>query len=286
MKISMGVRLIVVLSFSLMTHGYCQGVKVPDLFDNGPNPVEKIKLEANEIASLLLQESVIDVSSAAIMTGGCQSVEGNYTVEVSADGAINKPGTNFVKIGSAENPEPIVLNATIDDFRDFFGQTFAITQAKKNKLNDTLISEYSSALSVDHGFTLLSMAGSANVAGQNHGNIPYRSVLIKNFYEEHLPGNSGSYVQGWGAHSLSKSGYPANKAWVRVKALRSNGQIKHAVFLSEWLTGVSACRIVINSTALSEKCNTEECRKNLVFKGTMAITKPSLYGKESKDFAF
>lgn len=285
MKINLAIAL-AIFSFSLITPATSDTAKVPSIFNDGPAEPARIKLEANETASLMLLESVMDISSSAVLAGGCQSVEGNYSIEISADGAINKPETNIVKISSIGNPEPLTLNSIIETPVTFSGQSFTIIQNKNAKLKDTLISKYSATLSVNYDLTLLTMQSRANIHGQNNNDTPYQNMLIKSFYEEQPPGNPFRYLQGWGSESLSISGYPANLAWIRLKSLKEAGQIKRLVLQTDRLIGESICRVRIDSTVEPQKDNNQESQKILILRGGMAISKPMRIEDDSKIFEF
>ena len=51
-------------------------VAVPDLFENGPEALAAMKLESDEITSLMLLESVMDISSTAVLASSCHVIEG------------------------------------------------------------------------------------------------------------------------------------------------------------------------------------------------------------------
>lgn len=286
MTTNMATALTVILSFTSTVQASSAAVKAPKLFDNGPAAVTEIKLEANQVAALMLLEAVLDASSAAVLAGGCQAVAADYAIEVNADGAINKPESNFAKISSSENPEPIVFNATIEERRDFFGQNFNIVQPQKSKLKHTPISEYSANLTVNHELTLLSLYSKSNIQGQNNNANPHQNLLIKNLYQAQAQDNPNLYLYGWGGESLSIAGYPANLAWVRFKALTTGGQFKRLVLLADRVIGASACRIVIDSGADTGAGNDKTGRKSLSLKGNMAITRTFHYEEDLKEFAF
>lgn len=285
MKINMEMIFLAIMGFSLMAESSSVSVKVPSLYDNGPKDVSAINLDPNEITIIMLLESVMDISSSAILAGGCQSFEDSYSIEISADGNINSAETNFAKISSPKSEDPLVLNSIIEAPIDFFGQNFTISQTKKNKLKDTLISDYSATLTVNHGLTLLSMHSKSNIQGQNHSVIPYQNLVNKNVYIETPQDNSSIYINGWGVRSLSSVGYPANLDWIRFKALRTGGQLIRLVLQADRLVGASACRILIDSAVESDKTN-KESKKHLVFKGNMVVSKPLRYEEEPAVFAF
>ncbi len=274
------VVLIVTLSFSVINQASSKELKAPSMFDNGPAVITAIKLEADEVVSLVLLESVISLARLAVLADGCQAVEGNYSIELTADGARNKPETNVAKIISSENSELIVLNATIEEPDSYLGQNIKIHQSKKSKLKETLFSEYTSVAIINRELTLLSMQSNANIFGQNKALIPYQNLLIKHFYLEQKPGKKKQYIMGWGEASLSKAGFPSNQFWVRFKALKANGGLKRVVFQEDQLVGPSACRIVIDSTVDIKKENKKEMQKIFVLKGVMIIRSQS-YKKDA-----
>jgi hypothetical protein len=274
------------LCFSLNTQASSSLVAVPDLFENGPVALAAIKLESVEITSLMLLQSVMDISSSAVLANSCQAVEGIYPIEISADGALNRPETNFGKINSSGNTEPLVFSATMEAANSFHGQNITIRQTKNGKLKETLIQEYSSVAAVNRELTLLTMHSNANVSGQNNTLIPHQNLLIKHFYEEQKPDNQNQYILGWGAASLSKTGFPLNLAWLRFKALKTNGQLKRVVLQEDRLIGNSSCRILIDSAAEIKKDNEKENQKNVVLKGLMTITRPQSIEDNTVAFEF
>ncbi|MCQ8180829.1 hypothetical protein NP603_06900 [Methylomonas sp. SURF-1] len=286
MTINIATAITVILSFAAMSQAFAETVKAPSLFANGVAEITDIKLEANEISALMLLEGVLDISSAAVLAGGCQSVEAHYAIEVNADGAVNKPESNSAKISSSENPVPLLFNATIEQRRDFFGQNFNIVQTQKSKLKDTPISEYSANLTVNHELTLLSLYSKSNIQGQNNNANAHQNLLIKNFYQEQAPDNPNLYLYGWGAESSSIAGYPANLAWIRLKALRTQGQFKRLALLADRLLGASACRIAIDSSVEPKVGNEKGNPGSLTLKGSMVITRASGHEEDLKEFAF
>ncbi|MDO8940067.1 MAG: hypothetical protein Q7U98_12990 [Methylicorpusculum sp.] len=263
-----------ILSFSLSTQASARLVAAPDLFENGPVALAAIKLESDEITSLMLLESVIDISSSAVLANSCQTLEGIYPIEISADGALNKPETNFGKISSSENTEPLVLNATMEADNSFHGQNINIRQTKNGKLKEILIQEYSSVVTVNRELTLLSIHSNANVSGQNNTLMPHQNLLIKHFYDEQKPDNQNQYILGWGAASLSKTGFPLNLAWLRFKALKASGKLKRVILQEDRLIGNSPCRILIEGVAEIKKDNEKKNQQNIAIKGVMTISRP------------
>lgn len=286
MKITLPIVFTAILSFSLVTQASSEPVKVPGMFDNGPAAITAIGLETNAIASLMLLESVMDISNSVILASGCQSVEGNYSIEISADGAINKPETNVVKITSPGNSEPLVLNAILETPDSFLGQNIKIHQVKNSKLKETLISEYSAVATVNRELTLLSMYSSVKAQGQNNNLIPHQNILLKQFYEEQKPDNKNQYILGWGSTSLSKAGFPVNLAWARFKAQKADGQLKRVVLQDDRLIGASSCRILIDSAAEITKDTEKENQKNIALKGVMTIIKPESHENNPVAFEF
>jgi hypothetical protein len=263
-----------VLCFSLNTQASSSLVAVPDLFDNGPAALAAIKLESDEISSLMLLESVMDISSSAALASSCQALEGIYPIEIFADGALNRPETNFVKISSTGNTEPLFFNATLEAANSFHGQNITIRQTKNGKLKETLIQEYSSIAAVNRELALLTMHSNASISGQNNTQIPHQNLLIKHFYEEQKPDNQNQYVLGWGSASLSKAGFPHNLVWVRFKALKASGQLKRVILQEDRLIGNSPCRILIDGVAEFKKDNEKENQQNIAIKGVMTISRP------------
>ncbi len=288
MMFTLSILFAVILSFSQIAQASSEPVKVPSIYDDGPGPapIAAIKLESDEIASLMLLESVMDISSSAVLAGSCQSAEGSYSIEIFADGAINKPETNIVKITSPGNSEPLVLNAIIEAPDSFIGQNINILQAKNSKLKETLLSEYSGVATVNRELTLLSMHSRTLAQGQNNNLISYQGLLIKHFYEEQKPDNKNQYILGWGSASLSKEDFPANQFWVRFKALKVHGELKRMVLQEDRLIGTSSCRILIDSAAEIKKDNEIENRNNVVLKGIMTITRSQSYEDNPLAFEF
>ena len=265
--------LIVILNFNMMAQAFSKALKTPSMFDNGPAAITAIKLKADEMASLVLLEGVISLASLAVLADGCQLVEGNYSIEVTADGAINKPETNVAKIISPGSSELLILKATIEAPVSYLGQNIKIRQAKKSKLKETLMSEYTSVASINRELTLLSIHSNANILGQNKTLNPYQNVLIKHFYQEQNLDNKNQYILGWGSASSSKASFPVNQFWVRFKALKTNGELKRLVLQEDRLVGASSCRIVIDSTVEIKKESEKEKQKSIVLKGMMMITR-------------
>ena len=273
MKILLPLLFATTLSYSLITQADLEPLKAPSLFDKGPAAMTAINLKTEELTSLILLNSAVDLAKSAALATGCESVEGSYSIEVITDGAINKPEANAIKIASPGKTEPLILNAIAEEPDSFHGQAFTIRQAKNSKLKETLISEYSGTANINRELTLLSMQGSANVLGQNNTPSPYLNLRLKHFYEEPNSDNS-LYLSGWGFASLSKEGFPVNKFWVRSKALKSDGQLKRVVLQEDLLIGFSSCRIVIDSaTDIKKKTDEQEKQKSFAFKGTMTISK-------------
>lgn len=288
MKFTLLIIAAVLLSYSLMIQAASKSVKAPALFQNGPAAITAIKLESHEVASLMLLESISDIASSAVLANGCQSATGNYSFEISADGAINKPENNIVNISSPGSSEPLVLNATLEekDSFSFLGQKTNIRQTKNGKLKETLIQEYSSVATSNREFSLLSMQSHANVSGQNNTLIPHQNILLKHFYEESSADKQNQYILGWGSTSASKSDYPANLDWIRFKALKANGHIKRVVILRDQLIGTFTCRILIDSSAEVKQNNDKEIQKKVVLKGVMTITVPLNYEDNPVAFEF
>lgn len=286
MKFTLLLIATVFMSFSLITQAASKSVKVPALFQNGPAAITAIKLESHEITSLMLLESISDIASSAVLAGGCSFAEGNYSFEISADGAINKPENNIVKISSPGNSEPLVLYATLEAANSFHGQNINIRQTKNGKLKETLIQEYFSAATVNREFSLLSMQSHANVSGQNNTLIPHQNILLKHFYEEPTADNQHQYILGWGSASSSQSDYPVNLDWIRFKALKESGQLRRVALQKDHLKGASTCRILIDSTAEVNTDNEKEIQKKVVLKGVMAITVPLNYELNPVAFEF
>ncbi|WP_404360114.1 hypothetical protein [Methylotuvimicrobium sp. KM1] len=273
MKLSPLILFATTLGYSLITQADGGPLKAPSLFDKGPAAMTAINLKTEELTSLMLLDSAMDIAKSAALATGCESVEGDYSIEISADGAINKPVTNVIKIVSPGKSDPLILNAIAEEPDAFLGQVFTIKQAKNNKLKETLISEFSGTAHINRELTLLSIQGSAIVLGQNNTPSPYPYFRLKHFYEEPKSDNS-QYLSGWGLASLSKEGFPVNKFWVRSKALKTDGQLKRVVLQEDLLIGFSACRIVIDSaTDIKKKTDKQEKQKSFAFKGTMTISK-------------
>lgn len=273
MKISLPILFATTLGYSLITQADGGPLKAPSLFDKGPAAMTAINLKTEELTSLMLLDSAMDIAKSAALATGCESVEGDYSIEISTDGAINKPVSNVIKIVSPGKSDPLILNALAEEPDAFLGQVFTIQQAKNNKLKETLISEFSGTAHINRELSLLSIQGSAIVLGQNNTPSPYRHFRLKHFYEEPKSDNS-QYLSGWGFASLSKEGFPVNKFWVRSKALKTDGQLKRVVLQEDLLIGFSACRIVIDSTTdIKKKTDEQEKQKSFAFKGTMTISK-------------
>ncbi len=273
MKISPLILFATTLGYSLISQADEETLKAPSLFEKGPAAMTAINLKTEELTSLMLLDSAIDLAKSAALATGCESVEGDYSIEVSADGAINKPETNVIKIVSPGKTEPLILNAIAEEPDSFHGQVFTIHQAKISKLKETLISEFSGSAHINRELTLLSIQGSAIVLGQNNTPSPYLNLRLKHFYEEPKSVNN-QYLSGWGFASLSKEGFPVNKFWVRSKALKTDGQLKRVVLQEDLLIGFSACRIVIDiATDIKKKSDEQEKQKSFAFKGTMTISK-------------
>ena len=286
MKFTLLIIATVFLSFSLITQAASKSVKVPALFQNGPAAIIAIKLESHEIASLMLLESVSDIASSTVLAGGCSLAEGNYSFEISADGEINKPENNIVKISSPGNSEPLVLYATLESANSFHGQNINIRQTKNGKLKETLIQEYSSVATVNGELILLSMHSNANISGQNNTLMPHQNLLLKHFYEEQITNMQQQYILGWGSASSSHEDYPVNLDWIRFKALKESGQLRRVALQKDHLKGASTCRILIDSTAEFKTDNEKEIQKKVVLKGVMAITAPLNYELNPVAFEF
>ena len=272
MKFTLLIIFAATLSSSLISHA-SPDIKIPSMFNDGPAAaITAIKLKTSEIASIALLESVMEVASLASLAGNCQSAEGNYSIELTTDGAINKPENNVVKITSPKNSEPLILNAIIETPDSFRGQNINIRQTKNSKIKETLISGYSGVATVNRELTLLNMHSNAKVLGQNNTLTPHQNLLTKHFYEEQKPNSKKQYILGWGVSSLSKAGFPINQFWVKFKALKADGQLKRVLLQKDRLVGASFCRIVIDGTTDTKK-DTEKEQQNFVLKGTMTITK-------------
>ena len=273
MKIPLPILFATTLGYSLITQADLEPLKAPSMFDQGPASMVAINLKNEELISLILLDGAIDLAKSAALATGCESVEGDYSIEITADGATNKPETNAIKIVSPGKTEPLILNAIAEEPDSFHGQIFTIQQTKKSQLKETLISEYSGTAHINRELTLLSIQGSANVLGQINTPSSYLNLRLKHFYEEPKSDNS-QYLSGWGFASLSKEGFPVNKFWVRSKALKTDGQLKRIVLQEDLLIGFSACRIVIDSaTDIKKKTDEQEKQKSFAFKGTMTISK-------------
>jgi hypothetical protein len=259
------------LSFSLITQAFSD-VKVPSMFNSGPAALTPIKLKSNEITSLVLLESVMEIASLASLAGSCQATEGNYSIALTTDGAINKPKTNVVKITTPGNSEPLILNAIIDTPDTFRGQTINVRQARNSKLKETLISEYSGSATVNRELTLLTMLSKAKASGQNNQLVPYQNLLVKHFYQEQKADNKKQYILGWGLISLSKADFPVSQFWVQFKALKAKGQLNRVLLQQDRIVGTSFCRIIIDGTSVTKKETEKEKQKNFVLKGSMTIT--------------
>ena len=286
MKRNLPIVFVVTLSLGLNTQAATDLLDAPPLFSDGPRSPTVIKLEPNEIASLMLLEGLMDISSTAALANDCQSTEGKYSIEISADGAINTPETNTGKISSPGNSEPLVLNATMEAPDSFFGQHINIRQTKTSKLKETQISEYSSVATLNHELTLLSMDSKANILGRNNIPLPHQNLLIKDFYEEQKPDQQNEYILGWGSASLSKASFPTNLGWLLLKALKASGRLSRAVLEENRLIGTSSCRIVIDTSAETKTDNEKVDQKKIVLKGVMTITTPKTYKDNSGAFEF
>ncbi|MBU2572098.1 MAG: hypothetical protein KJ725_19140 [Gammaproteobacteria bacterium] len=273
MKISLPILFATTLGYSLIAQADLVPLKAPSMFDKGPAAMTAINLNNEEQISLILLDSALDLAKSAALATGCESVEGDYSVEVTVEGVNNKPKTNAIKIVSPGKTEPLILNAIAEEPDSFHGKVFTINQAKSSKLKETLISEFSGSAHINRELTLLSIQSSAIVLGQNNISSPYLNLRLKHFYEEPKSDNR-QYLSGWGFASLSKEGFPVNKFWVRSKALKTDGQLKRVVLQEDLLIGFSACRIVIDSaTDIKKKTDEQEKQKSFAFKGTMTISK-------------
>lgn len=281
MRLIFSILFVMFLSCGPLTEAAPELPSAPGMLAAGPPPeITKINLKAEEITGLVLLESVADIASSASLAGGCRLLEGSYSIEITADGAVNKPEGNVAKISSPGNPQPLILNGTAEAPDSFRGQIIHIHQAKKNKLKEKVISDYSGAATVNRELTLLTLQSETKAAGQNGSSRPYQSFLIKNFYEAQKSDGS-NYLLAWGLASSSRENFPVNKFWAQFKALKANGQLKRVLLQKDLLVGASACRILLDA-AVDSAGNKEKNKDkdpegsrpaNLTLKGVMAISK-------------
>ncbi len=286
MKINVAFVLAAILSCCLNTQASSLSVKVPSQFDNGPAAISALKLESNELAIFMLLEGVMDISSSAVLASGCHSVEANYPIELISDGGINKPETNAAKITSPSSSEHLILNAILEEPYSHIGQNINIRQVTNSKLKETHISEYAGVVTVNQELTLLSMHSNVKIPGQNNTMTPHHNIIIKNFYEEKIANTNNQYILGWGLVSLSKSGFPINKYWIRFKALRINGQLKRVVMREDQLLGTSPCQILVDSSAEINNNNQNVNNKNIVLRGNLNILRPNIREDRALIFDF
>jgi hypothetical protein len=273
MKYKFPLLLTVILSFSLNSEANGEPEKVPGIFNEGPAVISAIKLKTDEVAVLVLSENVMGLLSSAALAGSCESVEGKYAIVINADGVVNKTETNFVTVTGTGNSESFVLNATLETPDAFRGQVINVRQTKSSKLKRALISEYSGAATVNRELTLLSMQSKVKVTGQNNSLNSYQNLLFKHFYVEQKPDKKSKYILGWGLASLSTAEFPNSTFWVQFKALKVNGLLNRVLLQQDQLKGNSACRIVLDSAADTKVGNEKNLPSNLVFKGTVTITR-------------
>lgn len=275
MKFALPIMFIASLSYSLITQATIKSAKMPSIFEAGPTPlaIAKINLKTDETVSLILLESVMQVASLAVLVNSCQSLEGSYPIEITTDGSINKPGSNFVIVNSPKKSEPLVLNAIIETPGTFRGLKINIRQGKKGKLKETAISEYSADATFNRELTLLSMHGNAKILGQNNIIGLYQNELLKNLYKDKTQDSKSQKILGWGMASLLENNFPINTFWARFEAFKSNSQLKTIVLQQDRLTGTSSCRIVIEGTADIKKETEKEKQKSFILKGAMTISR-------------
>ncbi len=244
------------------------------MFKDGPlKPAANTNFKVHEIVSIILLEGVVSVASSAVLVNGCQALEGKYPFETMADGSINKPATNYVRVNTTDKAKTLVLNAKIETPDTFREQAVNVSQYKKSGLKGAVIAEYFASASVNRQSTLLSMYSNVKVLGQNNKMGLYQNQLLKHFYTEQGKTNKNQKILGWGMASLLKKNFPINTLWSRFKAFRNDGKLRRIVLQLDQLVGTSSCRIAIDGVRSKKKQAEKADRNSLALKGIMTISR-------------
>lgn len=218
----------------------------PDIYAAGPTPplLANSGIFAAERAAYALLEAVLHQTKSVISSTSCANSVSVSDISIYTDGSVNNPTFNFVTIDSIASS--YTLNATLNNYSSFWGQTLTIKQPATGSFIKHPIYTYSANVSYNGADSIMVMNQINSVKGINGLPDNYQSQVIKDFYAATDADTGLPYIFDWGVQSLSKLNYPVENYWQRSKALRDDATIGRTVFELDRIVGASACRIIID----------------------------------------
>ena len=219
----------------------------PDIYNAGPTSPQfaNAGLFASERATYALLEGAMQEVEAVIAATNCAKSVGTYDLNVFSDGSENNPSANWVIVDSPAST--FTLYATMGANDRFRGQTMVISQTETGALKRVALANYSANVAYNAQGSIMTMKSSLKVKGINGLYNVLQGSVIKDFYAATDSFTGLPYIFDWGLQSLSKLGYPIQKYWQRLKALRDDGEQGRTLFVKDRLVGPTPCRIVIDT---------------------------------------
>jgi hypothetical protein len=218
----------------------------PDIYAAGPTPplLANSGLFGAERAAYALLEAVLHQTKAVISSTSCANSASVSDISIYTDGSVNDPAFNFVTVNSIA--ATYTLNATLNPYSSFWGQTLTIKQPATGAFLNHPIYSYSASVAYNGASSIMVMNHNNSIKGINGLPDTYQSQIIKDFYAATDSSTGLPYIFDWGVQSLSKLNYPVETYWQRSKALRDDAEIGRTVFELDRIIGASACQIIID----------------------------------------
>ena len=220
----------------------------PNIYAAGPTSPQlaNVGLFASERATYALLEAAMQEAEAVIAATNCASSVGTYDLNVFSDGSVNNPNANWVIVDSPAST--FTLYATLDPNDWFRGQTMSISQTVSGALKRVALATYFANVAYNAQGTMMTMNSSLKVKGINGVYNILQANVVTDFYTATNSFTGLPYIFDWGLQSLSNLGYPVQKYWQRLEALRDDGSPGRTQFVKDRLVGPTSCRIVIDTS--------------------------------------